>query len=89
MTNHLDENDLSDAEVFAMWDEGEPVQLVPPSTMEATTAANAGSVTFIVHRSAIVRELVDLDLSGIGGQEMGGDVQLPTDAGEQNQRVFA
>jgi hypothetical protein len=31
MTSHRDENDLTDDEVLAMWDEGEPVELVGPS----------------------------------------------------------
>ena len=32
MTSHRDENDLTDDEVLAMWDEGEPVELVAPAT---------------------------------------------------------
>lgn len=36
MTVERDENDLTDEEVLAMWDEGEPVDLVRPARISAS-----------------------------------------------------
>lgn len=53
---HRDENDLTDAEVRAMWDEGEPVQLVTsvfnvdssPWVVEPANTAPRGSFDWAV-----------------------------------------